>query len=207
MSNKVEYGKKCQSIVERYKAGDTEAINELPPYMDNLIHSLLKPYKNYNDIDDMYQVAWQAVMRSIESYDVSYGTLFTTFAYVSIKRDLRHYRNKVDKHKSNYTEEGECTFKIMSLDGTTKVDNRIVNITDYIVSPENVEDYVFFHELIDDIHTVLESYTNTKHKSIIEDFLHGEPQVDIAKQYEVSPTCVCRVIKKFYEKCAEYVNK
>ena len=78
-------GNKCQEIVMRYKNGDKEAINELPQYIDNMVYSLLKPYKLYNDRDELYQVAWQCIMKCVDHYDPSYGTLFTTFAYPSIK--------------------------------------------------------------------------------------------------------------------------
>ena len=37
----------CQQIVEQYKNGNTEVINELPQYINSLIYSLLKPYKMY----------------------------------------------------------------------------------------------------------------------------------------------------------------
>ena len=48
---------KCQEIIEQYKNGNTQVINELPEYIDGMIYSLLKPYKLYPDRDEMYQVA------------------------------------------------------------------------------------------------------------------------------------------------------
>ena len=87
---------KCQEIIEQYKNGNTQVINELPEYIDGMIYSLLKPYKLYPDRDEMYQVAWQAIMKCVEHYDPNRGTMFTTFAYPAIKRELRQYRQRID---------------------------------------------------------------------------------------------------------------
>ena len=96
--------KLCQQIVERYKSGELEAINELPPVIDGMIYSIIKKYgKNY-DKEELYQVSWQAIMTSLTTYDVSRETLFITYVYNSIKWAIMNYIKSEKKHKTEYDE-------------------------------------------------------------------------------------------------------
>ena len=201
----------CQQIVEQYKNGDTEVINELPPYIDSMIYSLLKPYKLYPDRDEMYQVAWQAIMKCVEHYDPSRGTLFTTFAYPAIKRELRQYRQRIDKHQKYKVENGENVYKILPLDGYIEVKNhghtRYTALTNILVSDTQVENTAFINELRKVIVQELNNYKNEKQKAIIADYLYGIKGTYIAYQYNVSPPYVSRVVRDFFNKVKEEISK
>ena len=69
--------KVCQRIIEQYKSGDKEVINELPPVIDGMVHSLISKYGKRGDRDELYQVAWKAIMEAIEKYDPDRNTLFS----------------------------------------------------------------------------------------------------------------------------------
>lgn len=202
---------KCQQIVEQYKNGNTEAINELPQYIDSMIYSLLKPYKLYPDRDEMYQVAWQAIMKCVEHYDPSRGTLFTTFAYPAIKRELRQYRQRIDKHQKYKVENGENVYKILPLDGYIEVKNhghtRYTALTNILVSDTQVENTAFINELRKVIVQELNNYKNEKQKAIIADYLYGIKGTYIAYQYNVSPPYVSRVVRDFFNKVKEEISK
>lgn len=201
----------CQQIVEQYKNGDTEVINELPQYIDSMIYSLLKPYKLYPDRDEMYQVAWQAIMKCVEHYDPSRGTLFTTFAYPAIKRELRQYRQRIDKHQKYKVENGENVYKILPLDGYIEVKNhghtRYTALTNILVSDTQVENTAFINELRKVIVQELNNYKNEKQKAIIADYLYGIKGTYIAYQYNVSPPYVSRVVRDFFNKVKEEISK
>ena len=204
-------GSKCQEIVTRYKNGDKEAINELPQYIDNMVYSLLKPYKLYNDRDEMYQVAWQCIMKCVDHYDPSYGTLFTTFTYPAIKRELRQYRNRIDKH-NRYTTDGEQNiYKILSIDGYIQLKHcghtRYTSLENYLESKEDVETSALVHELKEIIAQELKNVKNDKQRAIIADYLYGIKGTYIAYQYSVSPAYVSRVVKDFFRKVKEEVSK
>ena len=202
---------KCQQIVEQYKNGNTEAINELPQYIDSMIYSLLKPYKLYPDRDEMYQVAWQAIMKCVEHYDPSRGTLFTTFAYPAIKRELRQYRQRIDKHQKYKVENGENVYKILPLDGYIEVKNhghtRYTALTNILVSDTQVENTAFINELRKVIVQELNNYKNEKQKAIIADYLYGIKGTYRAYQYNVSPPYVSRVVRDFFNKVKEEISK
>ena len=201
----------CQQIVEQYKNGDTEVINELPQYIDSMIYSLLKPYKLYPDRDEMYQVAWQAIMKCVEHYDPSRGTLFTTFAYPAIKRELRQYRQRIDKHQKYKVENGENVYKILPLDGYIEVKNhghtRYTALTNILVSDTQVENTAFINELRKVIVQELNNYKNEKQKAIIADYLYGIKGTYIAYQYNVSPPYVSRVVRDFFNKVKNEISK
>lgn len=209
--NNTEKSIMCQQIVEQYKNGDTEVINELPQYIDSMIYSLLKPYKLYPDRDEMYQVAWQAIMKCVEHYDPSRGTLFTTFAYPAIKRELRQYRQRIDKHQKYKVENGENVYKILPLDGYIEVKNhghtRYTALTNILVSDTQVENTAFINELRKVIVQELNNYKNEKQKAIIADYLYGIKGTYIAYQYNVSPPYVSRVVRDFFNKVKEEINK
>lgn len=209
--NNTEKSIMCQQIVEQYKNGDTEVINELPQYIDSMIYSLLKPYKLYPDRDEMYQVAWQAIMKCVEHYDPSRGTLFTTFAYPAIKRELRQYRQRIDKHQKYKVENGENVYKILPLDGYIEVKNhghtRYTALTNILVSDTQVENTAFINELRKVIVQELNNYKNEKQKAIIADYLYGIKGTYIAYQYNVSPPYVSRVVRDFFNKVKEEISK
>lgn len=204
-------GDKCQQIVLDYKNGNKEAINQLPLYIDNMIYSLLKPYKLYPDLDDMYQVAWGAVMNCVKRYDVNKGARFTTFAYVAIERELRQYRRRIDKHKNMYTDTNECILEILPIDGyIIKKENgrkMLVSIDNILESDDNTEYIVGVHEIRRVIREVLRSYTNKTKVDIISDHLCGIKGVYIAAQYNVSSAYVSSTIKEFFKKVREELNK
>ena len=202
---------KCQEIIEQYKNGNTQVINELPEYIDGMIYSLLKPYKLYPDRDEMYQVAWQAIMKCVEHYDPNRGTMFTTFAYPAIKRELRQYRQRIDKHNKYKVENGENVHKVLPLDAYVQVKNcgntRYVSLSNLLVSDCHVEDNAFINELRRVILEQLDSYDNEKQKAIIADYLYGIKGKYIAYQYNVSPPYVSRVVRDFFNKVKEEISK
>lgn len=202
---------KCQEIIEQYKNGNTQVINELPEYIDGMIYSLLKPYKLYPDRDEMYQVAWQAIMKCVEHYDPSRGTMFTTFAYPAIKRELRQYRQRIDKHNKYKVENGENVHKVLPLDAYVQVKNcgntRYVSLSNLLVSDCHVEDSAFINELRRVILEQLDSYDNEKQKAIIADYLYGIKGKYIAYQYNVSPPYVSRVVRDFFNKVKNEISK
>ena len=202
---------KCQEIIEQYKNGNTQVINELPEYIDGMIYSLLKPYKLYPDKDEMYQVAWQAIMKCVEHYDPNRGTMFTTFAYPAIKRELRQYRQRIDKHNKYKVENGENVHKVLPLDAYVQVKNcgntRYVSLSNLLVSDCHVEDSAFINELRRVILEQLNTYDNEKQKAIIADYLYGIKGKYIAYQYNVSPPYVSRVVRDFFNKVKEEISK
>ena len=202
---------KCQEIIEQYKNGNTQVINELPEYIDGMIYSLLKPYKLYPDRDEMYQVAWQAIMKCVEHYDPNRGTMFTTFAYPAIKRELRQYRQRIDKHNKYKVENGENVHKVLPLDAYVQVKNcgntRYVSLSNLLVSDCHVEDSAFINELRRVILEQLNSYNKEKQRAIIADYLYGIKGKYIAYQYNVSPPYVSRVVRDFFNKVKEEISK
>lgn len=194
-----------QEIVERYKQGEKEAINELPPHMEKMIYSILQPYKRYPDIEDMYQVAWQTIMRCLNKYDAGRGALFTSFVYTAIKRDLWRYRKSVDKHKSNYNGDNVCTMKVMPLEGKMQVTVNGVKVTkqaiDMLVMEDRIDEHTALLDLRIILPEILEEIQNAKVRAIIIDYINEVKQKEIAERYDVSAAYVSKVISDFLIKC------
>ena len=202
---------KCQEIIEQYKNGNTQVINELPEYIDGMIYSLLKPYKLYPDRDEMYQVAWQAIMKCVEHYDPNRGTMFTTFAYPAIKRELRQYRQRIDKHNKYKVENGENVHKVLPLDAYVQVKNcgntRYVSLSNLLVSDCHVEDSAFINELRRVILEQLNTYDNEKQKAIIADYLYGIKGKYIAYHHLMYPVLLEIFLIKLKKKLVNKVSK
>ena len=62
---------------------DTEALK----YM-KLIYHIMKDYPNYPNKEDLYQAGWVGLAEAEKTYDKSYNTKLSTYAYQSIKGEM-----------------------------------------------------------------------------------------------------------------------
>lgn len=205
------YNAEVQDIVIRYKGGDTAAVNELPPYIDGMIYSILQPFKRYDDVEDMRQIAWQTIMRCLKKYDINRGVLFTSFAYTAIKRDIWLYRKRTDKHKTNYDDNNICTFEVVPIDSKVKLNINGVTVVKSAIDTlidDNVIDLACDKLAVGGVvEEVLHTISNPKAKRIVTDYINGDRQKDIAHRYDVSAAYVCTVISRFIKNCKYLINK
>ncbi len=58
------------------------------------IYSIIKRYKNYAEIEDLYQAASLGIIRAYKKYKASYNVKFTTYAYNYIIGEITNFINK-----------------------------------------------------------------------------------------------------------------
>lgn len=60
----------------------------------NLIYSIIKKYKTFYDIDDLYQVATVGMIKAYDNYKTDSNVKFTTYAYKYILGEVLKYVNE-----------------------------------------------------------------------------------------------------------------
>lgn len=60
----------------------------------NLIYSIIKKYKTFYDIDDLYQVATVGMIKAYDNYKTNSNVKFTTYAYKYILGEVLKYVNE-----------------------------------------------------------------------------------------------------------------
>ena len=60
---------------------------------EGLIYSIINKYKNYFELDDLYQVAVIGLIKASKNYKRNFNTKFTTYAYQYIHGEVLQYIN------------------------------------------------------------------------------------------------------------------
>ena len=66
-------------------------MNNLIKENENLIYSIINKYKNYNDIDDLFQVGAIGLLNAYKNYKDDQNTKFSSYAYFYIKGEVVKY--------------------------------------------------------------------------------------------------------------------
>lgn len=76
-------------------------ITELIFENEGLIYKIINKYKNYFEIEDLYQVAVMGLIKAYNNYKNSYNTKFTSYAYSYILGEVIKYINEFRSVKVN----------------------------------------------------------------------------------------------------------
>lgn len=69
-------------------------ITELIVENEGLIYKIINKYRNYFEIEDLYQVAAMGLIKASKTYNSEYGTKFTSYAYPFILGEVIKYINE-----------------------------------------------------------------------------------------------------------------
>lgn len=200
----------CQAIVERYLAGDTDAINELVPHIEGMIKRIIVKYYHGVEFMDMYQAGWVAVMKCVHNYNPDAGTKFTTYAYRAIENEMILYVNSQNKHKSKYDDDGNCLRGFIPLESQVSnklYDGTYLSVKDTIPdTTQDIERESIIALSTPVIHEIAASFTNEKQKYMLVKYLQGISQQEIAEELSVTPAYVSNTIKVFNKKCQTKLN-
>lgn len=61
---------------------------------EGLIYKIINKYRNYFELDDLYQVAVMGLIKASKNYNSQYGTKFTSYAYPFILGEVIKYINE-----------------------------------------------------------------------------------------------------------------
>ena len=68
---------------------------------EGLIYKIISKYKNYFELDDLYQVAVMGMLKAYKNYKGNYNTKFTSYAYPYILGEVIKYINEFRSVKIN----------------------------------------------------------------------------------------------------------
>lgn len=68
---------------------------------EGLIYKIINKYKNYFEIEDLYQVAVMGLIKASKNYNSEYGAKFTSYAYPYILGEVIKYINEFRNIKVN----------------------------------------------------------------------------------------------------------
>lgn len=60
----------------------------------NYIYAIVNKYKNYAEVEDLYQVAIMGIIKASRKFNADYKVKFTTYAYTYIVGEINHFLNK-----------------------------------------------------------------------------------------------------------------
>ena len=78
-----------------------DAISDLIISNEGLIYKIINKYKNYFELDDLYQVAVMGLIKAYKHYHKEYNTKFTSYAYPYILGEVVKYVNDYRNIKVN----------------------------------------------------------------------------------------------------------
>ncbi len=76
-------------------------ITQLIMDAEGLIYSIINKYKNYFELDDLYQVAVLGLIKAYKNYNDKYNVKFTSYAYPYILGEVIKYVNEFRNIKVN----------------------------------------------------------------------------------------------------------
>ena len=71
-----------------------ENITEIIVENEALIYKIINKYKNYFEIEDLYQVAVIGLIKASKNYNINYNTKFTSYAYPYVLGEVIKYVNE-----------------------------------------------------------------------------------------------------------------
>ena len=60
----------------------------------NYIYAIVNKYKNYAEVEDLYQVAIMGIIKASRKFNADYNVKFTTYAYTYIIGEINLFLNK-----------------------------------------------------------------------------------------------------------------
>ena len=78
-----------------------ENITDLILKNEGLIYSVINKYRNYFELDDLYQVAVMGIIKAYNNYSDKYNVKFTSYAYPYILGEVIKYVNEYRNIKVN----------------------------------------------------------------------------------------------------------
>lgn len=71
-----------------------ENLGEIINENEGLIYKIINKYRNYFELEDLYQVAVIGLIKASKNYNSSYGTKFTSYAYPFVLGEVIKYINE-----------------------------------------------------------------------------------------------------------------
>ena len=89
---KVLTGKETNELLQKYKAGDISARDELISGNLRLVLSVIQKFSNRGEqVDDLFQVGCVGLIKAIDNFDITLGLRLSTYAVPMVIGEIRRY--------------------------------------------------------------------------------------------------------------------
>ena len=190
--------------LERWQNGDEKAKEILIHHNLRLVVHIVKKYNQSEEADDLISVGSLGLIKAINTYNVGFGTQFSTYAARCIENEILMLIRANKKHKSNVN--------IEDVLGRDDEDNEIT-INDLSYSEEqSVELLAENKNKSEQLDMVLKKYLSRREYQILclRYGLNNEPalpQREVAVKLGISRSYISRIEKKAIEVLRKNISK
>lgn len=192
------------NLFVRTRAGDIEARNKLIEHNLRLVaHIVKKYYTTARDQDDLISVGTVGLIKAIDSFDISNGARFATYAGKCLQNEILMYFRSQKKH-ANVTSINDPVD--VDKDGNPLTYLEIIAAPDDIV--DSIDRKIKIEKILFAIRTVL---TDRERKIMMLRYGLNKSgkhyaQRDVAQMLGISRSYVSRLEKSAIEKIREYLS-
>lgn len=180
------------------QAGDASAKKEIIAHNLRLVAKIvfIRFKSTEHDLNDLFDIGVEGLVKAIDDFDVSKGTQFSTFATTCIKNSIRAFLKSEAKERclirldepinseSNKDSDEDACLKDFVSDSTIK----------YVEDYEKKEMVSILMEIIE------EKLTDVERSCVKLFYLSNMKQQDIAQELEIAKNSITRILKRAKEK-------
>ena len=179
----------AQEYIEAYERGEVKDLEDFPKYIENFIYKRCLDFTNIAPLEELYQVAWVAIMENIHNYDSTKGSGILSYLNDSIeKRFLRLIRDS-NTLKRRINKETSSLDKQLTIEG-----NNFNLLTLIYYDKDSAEDKAIC-SIYKDIYFEYSSKQSSKVELILNLTFYGFTQVEISKIIKTTRSYVQRVLR------------
>ena len=188
-------GKKTLALLKEYQEGRKSAREEVAYGNIKLVLSVVNRFsKRYDNLDDLFQVGFIGLLKSIDHFDLSYRVLkvkeqsYNEFGYFPSAEDIA---KKVQESKIKVIEAMDVNLPITSLEDPIYNDfddSLLLEDTLSSLDEERKSQYQYLYEGI-------EKLTKIEKDIIQSRYFEGKSQIEIANRLHISQAQVSRIEK------------
>lgn len=186
-----------------HQQGDTDAVNRLFPYIDNMAwktaHNRAKGNKGI--LEDYHQLAWTGAMKALNKFDINNEkeATFITFCYMCMHQAVVQYWRQNKKHDNEFDEQGNATKLFQSLDAELTDDG--FTLADTLPGERDCLEQLACEEWEKQfIYEELKKASPTDREIVIS-MLNNVPQSVIGERVGLKQSHVSRHYQAFIKKC------
>jgi RNA polymerase sporulation-specific sigma factor len=186
----VDRNEKTIELIRQYQSREADTRNEIIQLNMPLAHFYTKKLKPYDmEYEDALSMTMAAFSQTIEKFDLSRETKFSTYASMQVLTVFSHIYKKQNAKKRQGV--------VVSLDAPTcESEGSTLTLLDTVAAPE--QDHLMKSEALRLTKQVLDQFKSRDKKVITAVLNETGTQLEIGKMHGVSQISVSRIMKKFY---------
>lgn len=179
-----------QEYIEAYKRGDISDLEELPNLIEAYVYQVCHKFTNLAPLEDLYQMAWEGILRAIPRYDSSKGKSFLNYITSAINYRLCGYNRELNFNTNKINND------LVSLDNLIFTDDRDARFVDTIQDVNiDLEYDILVRESYNSVLRYIKSLPDDE-KSIMLLYLEEYKSQEIANMLDLDYKYVVKIVKK-----------